>query len=196
MNPGTKVAASEAMRTSHAQASESPAPATGPLIAASTGFSSARIARMFGWYVPSSASRMPPGKLGELLQILAGAEAAAGTGDDDGAHLWVGRFGERLAQRGVERAVEGVEDLRPVERDREHCARPGGEHFGHGSRLDAWSGIGAQTGVAIHVFSRSRNARTASCASSPSIDIASQSRAWPTVWCQARSRQTFSCCFA
>ena len=45
-------------------------------------------------------------------------------------------------------------------------------------------------------LSRSRNARTAPCASSPSIDIASQSRAWPTVWCQARSRQTLSCCLA
>ena len=49
MKPGTKVASDEPMRTSHAHASESPAPATGPFTAASTGFSSARIARMFGW---------------------------------------------------------------------------------------------------------------------------------------------------
>ena len=45
-------------------------------------------------------------------------------------------------------------------------------------------------------FPRSRNARTAPCASSPSIDIASQSRACVTVWCHASSRQTLSCVFA
>ena len=58
--PGTKVAASEAMRMSHAHASDSPAPAAGPFTAASTGFWSARIARMFGWYEASSRSRMLP----------------------------------------------------------------------------------------------------------------------------------------
>ena len=47
--PGTKTAASDATRTSHATASESPAPAAAPLTAAITGFSSARIARTFGW---------------------------------------------------------------------------------------------------------------------------------------------------
>ena len=49
MKPGTKVAASLAIRRSQAAASESPAPAHGPLTAAMTGFSSARIRRMFGW---------------------------------------------------------------------------------------------------------------------------------------------------
>ena len=49
MNPGTKVATSAAIRMSQAAASESPAPAHGPLTAAITGFSSARIRRMFGW---------------------------------------------------------------------------------------------------------------------------------------------------
>ncbi len=44
-NPGTKNAASEASRMSHAQASESPAPAQTPFTAAMTGFSSERIAR-------------------------------------------------------------------------------------------------------------------------------------------------------
>ena len=58
MKPGTKLAVSAAMRRSHAAASERPAPAVGPLTAAITGFSSARIARMFGWYVLSSRSRM------------------------------------------------------------------------------------------------------------------------------------------
>ena len=49
MKPGTNVAASEAILMSHAAASESPAPAHGPLTDAITGFSSARISRMFGW---------------------------------------------------------------------------------------------------------------------------------------------------
>ena len=49
MKAGTKVAASEAMRMSHAQATDSPAPAAAPLTAAITGFSSARIASTFGW---------------------------------------------------------------------------------------------------------------------------------------------------
>ena len=49
MKPGTKVAASEAIRMSQAQASDSPAPAHGPFTAAITGFSSPRMRRMFGW---------------------------------------------------------------------------------------------------------------------------------------------------
>ena len=40
----------------------------------------------------------------------------------------------------------------------------------------------------------STNFRTASCGSSVAIERASQSRAWLTVWCQARSRQKLSCC--
>ncbi len=61
MKPGTKLASEDAIRTSQAQASESPAPAQAPLIAATTGFSSARMARTFGWYVCSSAACTPPG---------------------------------------------------------------------------------------------------------------------------------------
>ena len=49
MKPGTNVATSAAIRMSQAAASESPAPAHGPLTAAITGFSSPRIRRMFGW---------------------------------------------------------------------------------------------------------------------------------------------------
>ena len=44
MKAGTKLAAADAMRTSQARASDRPAPAAGPLTAAITGFSSARIA--------------------------------------------------------------------------------------------------------------------------------------------------------
>ena len=58
---GTKLAESAAMRRSQAQAKDIPAPAAGPLTAAITGFSSARIARTFGWYVARSRSPMSPG---------------------------------------------------------------------------------------------------------------------------------------
>src|SRR5207253_10519592 len=47
MNAGMNVAASAAIRMSHAHANESPAPAAAPLTAAITGFSSARIASTF-----------------------------------------------------------------------------------------------------------------------------------------------------
>ena len=49
MNAGTKVASSEAIRRSHAHASESPAPAAAPFTAAITGLSSPRIALIDGW---------------------------------------------------------------------------------------------------------------------------------------------------
>ena len=48
-NAARRSRASRAMRTSHASASERPAPAAGPLTAAITGFSSARIASTFRW---------------------------------------------------------------------------------------------------------------------------------------------------
>jgi hypothetical protein len=48
-NPGMKLAASDAILTSHASASERPAPAAGPFTAASTGFSSARMASTLRW---------------------------------------------------------------------------------------------------------------------------------------------------
>ena len=49
MKAGTKLAESEAILMSHAQAKERPAPAAAPLTAAMTGFSSCRIASTFGW---------------------------------------------------------------------------------------------------------------------------------------------------
>ena len=47
--PGTNAAALDATRTSQALASESPAPATGPLTAAITGLARPRMSLMFGW---------------------------------------------------------------------------------------------------------------------------------------------------
>src|SRR5215471_4325874 len=60
-NAGTKTAASDAMRMSHAHANDIPAPAAAPLTAAMTGFSSARIALMLRWYPPRRRSPMSPG---------------------------------------------------------------------------------------------------------------------------------------
>src|SRR5215208_1449760 len=59
-NAGTKTAASDATRMSHAHANDIPAPAAAPFTAAMTGFSSARMARMLGWYVERRRSPMSP----------------------------------------------------------------------------------------------------------------------------------------
>ena len=131
MNPGTNVAASEAIRMSHAAASESPAPAHGPLTAAITGFSSARISadvRVVGLLEPVADRAR---RLLELLQVLAGAEAAARAGDHDGADVRRGSLLERLVQARVQRRVERVEDVGPVQRDREDGAVALGQDFAH-----------------------------------------------------------------
>ena len=96
MKAGTKLAASEAMRMSHAQASERPAPAAAPLTAAITGFSSARIARSSGGSRAQALADVA-GRLAELGQVLADAEAAPGAGEDDRAHLRIARLLERRA---------------------------------------------------------------------------------------------------
>ncbi len=63
----------------------------------------------------------------ELLQVLADAEPAAGTGDHDGADRRVLRLLERAVQPVVHRAVERVQDVGPVERDRQD--RPVARHL-------------------------------------------------------------------
>ncbi len=134
MKPGTKLALSAAMRKSQTQASESPAPAHTPFTAAITGFSSARIASTFGWYESRSASPTSR-RLAELLQILPGREAAAGAGQDDGAHLRVARLLQCLAQRRVQRAVERVQHVGAVQRDRLNCAVARDLDLGHARTL-------------------------------------------------------------
>ena len=104
MKPGTKLASSAAMRKSQTHASERPAPAHAPFTAAITGFSSARIASTFGWYELAQRVADVP-RLAELLQVLPGAEAAAGAGQHDGAHLRVARLLER--RRAAPRAARG-----------------------------------------------------------------------------------------
>ena len=122
MNPGTKLAVSAAMRRSHAAASERPAPAVGPLTAAITGFSSARIARMFGWYVLSSRSRMSsatsrnsvrswPAQKPRPAPVITTARTSGSAASTSACR-----------QRGVQRGVERVEHLGAVQRDRQHRA--------------------------------------------------------------------------
>ena len=64
------------------------------------------------------------GGLAELRQVLPDAEAAAGAGDDDRAHLRPLRLLQRLAEARVHGAVERVQHVRAVERDRENAAVP------------------------------------------------------------------------
>ena len=69
--------------------------------------------------------------LGELVQILAGAETAPGTGDHDGADGGISGLLERSPQGIVQRSVERVVDLRPVQRDREHGPVACRQHLAH-----------------------------------------------------------------
>jgi hypothetical protein len=60
--------------------------------------------------------------LRELPQVLAGTEAPARTGDDDGAHVGIGCLLESGAERRVQGPSERVEHVRPVEGDRQDMA--------------------------------------------------------------------------
>ena len=60
--------------------------------------------------------------LAERPEVLAGREAAAGSGDHDRAHGGIARLLERCAQLLVHGARERVELVRPVQRDRLHAA--------------------------------------------------------------------------
>src|SRR5262249_37986770 len=109
----------------------------------------------------------------ELCDVGTGCERTLGAAEDDAADRVVAvqplQLGHELAHQLVR---QGVELLRAVQQDDRNRV------------------------VALYEDERFRNAFTASCASSPSIDNASQSRAWFTVSCHGRSRQKLSCCFA
>lgn len=65
---------------------------------------------------------------GHALDIASGANAPAGTGDDDAAHLAVMRGPRELhAQRFEQGAREGVAHLGPVQRERQHAGVEIGE---------------------------------------------------------------------
>ena len=109
----------------------------------------------------------------QLADVRTGRERTLRPAEHDAADRFVAIEALQLHDELVHQLVrQRVELLRPVE-----------EH--DGDRL-----------LAFDYDERFRNAFTASCASSPSIDRASQSRAWFTVSCQERSRQKLSCCFA
>ena len=57
-------------------------------------------------------------RLPELGQVLPGTEAAARTGEQDGTHLGVARLLDRVQQQPLGLAVERVQDVGPVQRDR------------------------------------------------------------------------------
>ena len=114
--------------------------------------------------------RSPRSQLGD---VRAGRERALVPANDDAANRLVlvellQSYDELLHQRTGER----IQLLRTVE---QHDRDRGGP---------------------LYEDERLRNAFTASWASSPSMDSASQSRAWFTVSCHERSRQKLSCCFA
>src|SRR3954462_13196447 len=110
----------------------------------------------------------------QLSDVCAGRKGPFVSAQDDAAQRVVGvQPAQRVDELFHQLARQRVQLLRPVEEhDRDPCV------------------------IALYEDERFRNAFTASCASSPSIESASQSRAWFTVSCQERSRQKFNCCFA
>ena len=98
-----------------------PAPAATPLTAATTG--KGRLAQFAHQRIVMRLLRGAEhdgfARLGQpVVEVLPGAEAAAGAGDHERAAAFVG-FGlvDRRAQRQMHRLVEGVEPVRPVEGD-------------------------------------------------------------------------------
>ena len=102
------------MRASQASASERPAPAAGPFTAASTGFSSARIASTFRLSSMRSRSATLERPALQLLHVLPGAEAAPLAGDHDRPHRRVTGLLERDRETGVHRRVQRVQPVGPA----------------------------------------------------------------------------------
>ena len=75
----------------------------------------------------------------ELGQVLTDAEPATRARNDDGPDVSRARILERAEQLLLKVARQGVQDLGPVERDRQHRPFPSGLDFGHvaaSSRID------------------------------------------------------------
>ena len=77
---------------------------------------------MFGWYVCFQRLADAARQLLELAKILARAETASGTREDDCANRGIRRVGECSGEPLVHRPVDRVVDVRAVERDRENRA--------------------------------------------------------------------------
>jgi serine protease Do len=84
-----------------------------------------------------------PGLVPELVQVLADGEAASRPGEDDGANVRIRGLVERRSKARVHRLVEGIQDVRTVERDREHAAVPLGLDLGHSEDLAAAASVEA-----------------------------------------------------
>src|SRR5439155_13699401 len=69
--------------------------------------------------------------LADLGQVLADAESAPGTGDDDGADVRAASIFERSRETFVQCGIERVEDVWTAERDREDCALATRLDLGH-----------------------------------------------------------------
>ena len=95
MKPGTKLASDEPMRTSHAHASERPAPAHRAVdrrdhrLLERADRADVRVVRLLERLADAAGERL------ELAEVLPGAEAAARAGEHDRADLRVRRLGER-----------------------------------------------------------------------------------------------------
>ena len=112
----------EAMRTSQASARFMPAPAAAPLTAAMIGFGQSRIARIVRSRIGRPSRRRPLAALRlalvHRLHVAARAEAPSRAGDDEHAHLRVGRGAERLVEVLAQRVAERVQPLGAVQGER------------------------------------------------------------------------------
>ena len=96
--------------------------------------------------VGGAARRLAVRRDRRIGEILAGAEAAAGAGDDDAAHAAVGGRGvERGAQLAVHRAGEAVERLRAVQRERADRCRNALTRTSGSSKGVSSPGLGDET---------------------------------------------------
>jgi S1-C subfamily serine protease len=75
--------------------------------------------------VTAQPRRDVPGRLAKLVQVLPDAEAAPGACNDDRPHARVARVLERRGEGLVRRAVERVQHVGTVQRDRRHGAVTG-----------------------------------------------------------------------
>ena len=149
-NAWMKLAERAASTMSQSSARLAPAPAATPLTAAITGTGIARSAHQRLVVASISGAEVVGASPGaerrghRVRRVLAGAEAAAGAGDDHAAHLGVRRGGvERAAQGLVHGGREAVQGGGTVEGQGQHRALLSDEHEGFGHVcLHVWWGLG------------------------------------------------------
>ena len=117
-NDCTKLAERPANTMSQASATLQPAPAATPLTAAMIGNGRPQLAdqRIVVGFEDAAEHRCLAGLGKPIAEILAGAEAAPGAGQEERATGGVALgLGQRVPQRAQHRLVAGVEALRPIE---------------------------------------------------------------------------------